>query len=92
MVPNIMLDVPIGIIHNIGMLNMTVKDTFPKEALYRVVLSMPIEVEVMATDRDAAEDDARPHAFEMLQDFMDAHDLGPSDFDLTEMEIHPDLD
>ena len=49
---------------------MKLSDTFPKEALYRVVLSMPIEVEVMATDRDAAEDDARPHAFEMLQEMI----------------------
>ena len=69
---------------------MKLSDTFPKEALYKVVLSMPIEVEVMATDRDAAEDDARPHAFEMLQHLMEAHDLNERDFDLTEMEIHPD--
>ena len=71
---------------------MKLSDTFPKEALYRVVLSMPIEVEVMATDRDAAEDDARAHAFEMLQEMMEAHDMSARDFDLTEMEIHPDLD
>jgi len=50
---------------------MKIIDTLPKEALYRVVLSMPIEVEVMAEDRDAAEDDARGHAFEMLQHLMD---------------------
>tara|TARA_Y100000310_G_scaffold205250_1_gene205602 strand:+ start:97 stop:312 length:216 start_codon:yes stop_codon:yes gene_type:complete len=71
---------------------MKLSDTFPKEALYRVVLSMPIEVEVMATDRDAAEDDARPHAFEMLQEFMEARDIGPKDFELVETIIHPDLD
>ena len=71
---------------------MTLKDTLPKEALYRVVLSMPIEVEVMAPSRDEAEDEARGHAFEMLQHLMDAHDLNERDFELTEMEIHPDLD
>ena len=71
---------------------MKLSDTFPKESLFRVVLSMPIEVEVMATDRDAAEDDARPHAFEMLQEMMEARDVGPRDLELTEMEIHPDLD
>ena len=71
---------------------MKLSDTFPKESLYRVVLSMPIEVEVMATDRDAAEEDARVHAFEMLQEMMEAHDMNARDFDLTEMEIHPDLD
>jgi hypothetical protein len=71
---------------------MKIIDTFPKKALYRVVLSMPIEVEVEAESRDQAEDEARPHAFEMLKDLMDAHDLGVGDFDLTEMEIHPDLD
>ena len=71
---------------------MKLKDTFPKESLFRVVLSMPIEVEVMATDRDAAEDDARPHAFEMLQEMIEARDVGPRDLELTEMEIHPDLD
>jgi hypothetical protein len=70
---------------------MKVRDTLPKKALYRVVLSMPIEVEVEAESRDQAEDDARPHAFEMLKDFMDAHDLNARDFDLTEMEIHPEL-
>jgi hypothetical protein len=71
---------------------MKLKDTFPKESLYRVVLSMPIEVEVMAKSRDEAEDDARPHAFEILKDFIAARDLTGRDFDLTEMEIHPDLD
>ena len=70
----------------------TIKDTFPKEALYRVVLSMPIEVEVMAEDRDAAEDAGRALAFEMLQHLMEAHDLNARDLELTEMEIHPDLD
>ena len=70
----------------------TIRDTFPRESLFRVVLSMPIEVEVMAENRDAAEDDARPHAFEMLQDFMEARDIGPKDFDLVETIIHPDLD
>ena len=71
---------------------MKLSDTFPKEALYRVVLSMPIEVEVMATDRDAAEDDARPHAFEMLKEMIEARDVGSRDLELTEIEIHPDLD
>ena len=71
---------------------MTIKDTFPKESLYRVVLSMPVEVEVMAADRDAAEDDARAHAFEMLKEMLEARDVGPRDLELTEMEIHPDLD
>ena len=56
------------------------------------MLSMPIEVEVMAENRDAAEDDARPHAFEMLKEMMEARDVGPRDLELTEMEIHPDLD
>ena len=70
----------------------TIKDTFPKESLFRVVLSMPVEVEVMAENRDAAEDDARAHAFEMLQEMMEARDVGPRDLELTEMEIHPDLD
>ena len=70
----------------------TIKDTFPKESLFRVVLSMPIEVEVMAEDRDAAEDEARPLAFEMLQQLMNARDLDANEFELTEMEIHPHLD
>ena len=70
----------------------TIRDTFPKESLFRVVLSMPIEVEVMATDRDAAEDDARSHAFEMLKGMMEARDVGPRDLELTEMEIHPDIE
>ena len=70
----------------------TLRDTFPKESLFRVVLSMPIEVEVMAENRDAAEDDARPHAFEMLKEMIEARDVGPRDLELTEMEIHPDLD
>jgi hypothetical protein len=71
---------------------MKLRDTFAKEALYRVVLSMPIEVEVMAANRDEAEDDARSHAFEMLKEMMEALDVGPRDLELTEMEIHPDLD
>ena len=71
---------------------MKLKDTFPKESLFRVVLSMPVEVEVMATDRDAAEDDARAHAFEMLKEMIEARDVGPRDLELTEVEIHPDLD
>ena len=71
---------------------MKMKDTFPRKALYRVVLSMPIEVEVEAESGDAAEDDARAHAFEMLQEMMEARDVGPRDLELTEMEIHPDLD
>ena len=71
---------------------MKLSDTFPKEALYRVVLSMPIEVEVMAENRDVAEDDARAHAFEMLKEMIEARDVGPRDLELTEMEIHPDLD
>ena len=71
---------------------MKLSDTFPKEALYRVVLSMPIEVEVMATDRDAAEDDARAHAFEMLQEMMEARDVTARDLELHEVVIHPDLD
>ena len=70
---------------------MTIKDTFPKESLYRVVLSMPVEVEVMAADRDAAEDDARAHAFEMLKEMLEARDVGPRDLEVTEVEIHPDL-
>ena len=71
---------------------MKLSDTFPKESLFRVVLSMPVEVEVMAENRDAAEDDARSHAFEMLKEMMEARDVGPRDLELTEMEIHPDLD
>ena len=53
---------------------------------------MPIEVEVMAADRDAAEDDARAHAFEMLQEMMEARDVGPRDLELHEVVIHPELD
>ena len=71
---------------------MRLKDTFPRESLFRVAFNMPIEVEVMAENRDDAEDDARAHAFEMLQEMMEAHDMSARDFDLTEMEIHPDLD
>jgi hypothetical protein len=71
---------------------MKMSDTLPKKALYRVVLSMPIEVEVEAESRDEAEDEARPHAFEMLQEMMDARDLNGEDFALNEMEIHPQLD
>ena len=71
---------------------MKLSDTFPKEALYRVVLSMPIEVEVMAKTRDEAEDEARPHAFEMLKEMMEARDIDAIAFELTEIEIHPDLD
>ena len=71
---------------------MKLKDTFPKESLFRVVLSMPVEVEVMAENRDAAEEDARAHAFEMLQEMIESRDVGPRDLELTEVEIHPDLD
>jgi len=71
---------------------MKLSDTFPKESLFRVVFNMPIEVEVMATDRDAAEDDARAHAFEMLQEMMEARDVNERDLELHEVVIHPDLD
>ena len=70
---------------------MKLSDTFGPSN-YRVVLSMPIEVEVMAKSRDAAEDEARPLAFEMLQQLMNARDLDANEFELTEMEIHPELD
>ena len=71
---------------------MKLSDTFRKKALFRVVLAMPIEIEVEAENRDEAEDDARPHAFEMLKEMIEARDVGPRDLELTEMEIHPDLD
>ena len=71
---------------------MKLSDTFPKKSLYRIVLAMPIEVEVEAVSRYEAEDEAWPHAFEMLQDFMDSHDLSGKDFEVLETEIHPDLD
>jgi len=71
---------------------MKLSDTFPKESLFRVVFNMPIEVEVMAENRDDAEDDARAHAFEMLQEMMEARDVGPRDLELHEVVIHPDLD
>ena len=71
---------------------MTVRDILPKKAPYRVVLAMPIEVEVMAADRDEAEDEARPHAFEVLQQLMAAKDLDDREFEVLSMEIHPDLD
>jgi len=70
---------------------MTVKDTFAPK-VYKVTLAMPIEVEVVAGDRDEAEDRARPEAYDILTDMILANDLGARDFDLTEMEIHPDLD
>ena len=70
---------------------MKLSDTFGPSN-YRVVLSMPIEVEVMAKSRDEAEDEARPYAFEVLQDMMKARDLNARDFELTDMEIHPELD
>ena len=71
---------------------MKLSDTFPKKNLYRIVLAMPIEVEVEAESRDEAEDEARPHAFEMLKDFIEAHDITGRDFEVLETEIHPDLD
>jgi hypothetical protein len=71
---------------------MKLSDTFPKKAPYRVVLAMPIEVEVMAADRDEAEDEARPHAFEVLQQLMAAKDLDDREFEVLSMEIYPDLD
>ena len=70
---------------------MKLSDTFPKKSLYRIVLATPIEVEVEAESRDEAEDEARPHAFEMLKDFIDAHDLSGRDFEVLETEIHPEL-
>ena len=61
---------------------------YPK--VYKVTLAMPIEVEVMANDRDEAEDKARPEAYDILTDMILANDLNGGEFELMETELQID--
>ena len=58
---------------------------YPK--VYKVTLAMPIEVEVIAADRDQAEDKARPEAYDILTDLMLANDLNGGEFELQDVEL-----
>ena len=61
---------------------------YPK--VYKVTLVMPIEVEVMANDRDEAEDKARPEAYDILTDMILANDLNGGEFELQDVELQID--
>ena len=63
-------------------------DMYPK--VYKVTLAMPIEVEVMANDRDEAEDKARPEAYDILTDLILSNDLNPGEFELLDAELQVD--
>ena len=68
---------------------MKMKDTF-EQKVYKVTLAMPIEVEVVADDRDDAEDKARPEAYDILTDMILANDLNGGEFELMETELQVD--
>ena len=69
----------------------TIRDVinmYPK--VYKVTLAMPIEVEVVANDRDEAEDLARPEAYDILTDMILANDLNGGEFELQDVELQID--
>ena len=65
---------------------MKLSDTFAPK-VYKVTLAMPIEVEVVADNRDDAERDARPEAYDILTDLMLANDLNGNEFELQDVEL-----